>query len=292
VKKILGLTIAALLVILIIGGGTWAFFQDSEFAPSNGIVAGTLDLALGRSTTTNFSVGPSQAYPGANVTSDYYYTLSNSGTVTGELSISLSNVVNAESTGFTQHENDTTGTPNVSGNATGGTISTVVDTGASFGSLSGTIIAVEGKGSGVIASNTADTITLVSGQTFTSAVTAGDAYTIGTGTGELGGKVELRLWLDMNENSIFDDGADYGLYLYNGNETVYQSSGYYSSADVWITIDALDSKTWDTSLPQFAENDDCRFYIDWRIPFGSVPDNSFQGDSVAFDLEYTLTQVP
>ena len=287
-KKILGLTIAALLVIVVIGGGTWAFFQDSEVAAGNTISAGTIDLVLGRSGSTNFSIGPGEAYPGASGPGDYFYTLKNSGTVTGELSISLDNVVNTESIGFTQHENDATPVPNVTGIATGGSTTTI--TGSFAGDYTGKTVAVEGKGQGVVASNTVDTLTIEG--SFTAAVTNGDAYNIGTGTGELGGKVELRLWLDMDEDGIFDDTSDYVLYIFGGNAAVYQVEGYYTSEDAWFTIDSLAGKTWETGLPEFAENDDCRFYIDWRIPFGDAPDNSFQGDSVAFDLDYVLTQVP
>jgi len=45
-KKLFGLTIAALLIIGIVGGGTWAYFSDTETSSSNQITAGTLDLDL------------------------------------------------------------------------------------------------------------------------------------------------------------------------------------------------------------------------------------------------------
>lgn len=45
-KKILGLTIAALLVIGLVGGATWAYFSDTETSTGNSFVAGTLDLGL------------------------------------------------------------------------------------------------------------------------------------------------------------------------------------------------------------------------------------------------------
>ena len=43
-KKILGLTVAALLVMGLVGGGTWAYFSDVETSTGNQLVAGTLDL--------------------------------------------------------------------------------------------------------------------------------------------------------------------------------------------------------------------------------------------------------
>jgi len=45
-KKILGLTIAALLVMGLVGGGTWAYFTDVETSSGNVLVSGTLDLGL------------------------------------------------------------------------------------------------------------------------------------------------------------------------------------------------------------------------------------------------------
>jgi len=45
-KKILGLTVAALLVIGLVGVGTWAYFSDTETSTENTFTAGTLDLEL------------------------------------------------------------------------------------------------------------------------------------------------------------------------------------------------------------------------------------------------------
>ena len=45
-KKILGLTIAALMVMGLVGGGTWAYFSDTEVSTGNTIEAGTLNLTV------------------------------------------------------------------------------------------------------------------------------------------------------------------------------------------------------------------------------------------------------
>ena len=71
-KKILGLTIAALLVMGLVGGGTWAYFSDTETISDNQFLAGTLDLGLdtsagqhpvgsitGTFSTSNFAPGDS-----------------------------------------------------------------------------------------------------------------------------------------------------------------------------------------------------------------------------------------
>ena len=51
-KKILGLTIAALLVMALVGGGTWAYFSDVETSTGNILTAGTLDLGLSNTAAT------------------------------------------------------------------------------------------------------------------------------------------------------------------------------------------------------------------------------------------------
>ena len=43
-KKIVGLTIVALLVIGLVGGGTWAYFTDTEESTGNSFTAGSLNL--------------------------------------------------------------------------------------------------------------------------------------------------------------------------------------------------------------------------------------------------------
>ncbi len=43
-RKILGLTLAAVLVLALAGIGTWAYFSDTETSAGNELVAGTLDL--------------------------------------------------------------------------------------------------------------------------------------------------------------------------------------------------------------------------------------------------------
>lgn len=49
-KKILGLAVAALLIMGLVGGGTWAFFSDTETSTGNTLMAGTLDLGLANAT--------------------------------------------------------------------------------------------------------------------------------------------------------------------------------------------------------------------------------------------------
>jgi len=93
-KKILGLTIAALLVIVVIGGGTWAFFQDNEIASGNMVAAGTLDLSInGENPWVTAPVSLQNVKPG-----DYgviTMTLKNDGTIEGSLTVDFKNLVDA-----------------------------------------------------------------------------------------------------------------------------------------------------------------------------------------------------
>ncbi|MFH1382562.1 MAG: TasA family protein [Chloroflexota bacterium] len=52
-KKILGLGLVAILVMALVGGGTWAYFSDTETTTGNVLVAGTLNLGLSNSSGGN-----------------------------------------------------------------------------------------------------------------------------------------------------------------------------------------------------------------------------------------------
>lgn len=109
-KKILGLTIAALIVMGLVGGGTWAYFSDPETSSGNIITAGILDLKLnGADSNVNILTSLSNKAPGDNSTA--YATISNSGssTIAGELDIASGNVTNTESVGATEYEADVIG---------------------------------------------------------------------------------------------------------------------------------------------------------------------------------------
>ena len=91
-KKIFGLTVAALLVIGMAGGGTWAYFSDTESSTGNSLTAGTLDLTVDGVNTavTTFSV--SSVAPGASGSGST--TLANAGNLAGELDVAFSAITN------------------------------------------------------------------------------------------------------------------------------------------------------------------------------------------------------
>jgi len=101
-KKILGLTIAALLVVVLVGGGTWAYFSDTESSASNSLVAGTMDLNIdgGDTAVTTFSVTSAAPGDSGNGSS----TLANVGSMSGELDIGFSAITNTGGSGGGEYE--------------------------------------------------------------------------------------------------------------------------------------------------------------------------------------------
>lgn len=85
-KKILALGLIAILVMALVGGGTWAYFSDVETSSNNLLTAGTLNLGLantsggesGGSITATWT-SPAGWKPGDNISGILY--VKNSGTI-------------------------------------------------------------------------------------------------------------------------------------------------------------------------------------------------------------------
>ncbi|HXY74426.1 MAG TPA: TasA family protein [Dehalococcoidales bacterium] len=94
-KKIIGLSILALLLIGIVSAGTWAYFSDTETSTGNTFTAGTLNLTVNGNDGTNtalFTV--SAANPGQTGASTW--TLHNAGSMSGYIDLENISVTNAE----------------------------------------------------------------------------------------------------------------------------------------------------------------------------------------------------
>ncbi|MFC1943118.1 TasA family protein [Chloroflexota bacterium] len=111
-RKILGLTIAALLVMGLVGAGTWAYFTDTEQSTGNILTAGTLDLNINGADAAVTTLSVSTAYPGD--TGSGNSTLYNNGSQAAVLDIVFGSASNTESTGDTEYEAD-----NISGAGVG-----------------------------------------------------------------------------------------------------------------------------------------------------------------------------
>lgn len=111
-KKIMGLAISATLLIALVVGGTWAYFQDTETSTGNTIQAGTLDLGLSDETgdkptgslTTGFDTKSDWA-PGD--TSEVSVFLYNDGTIDMAgvtMKLELGTMVDGTPTSVTGHD--------------------------------------------------------------------------------------------------------------------------------------------------------------------------------------------
>ena len=92
-KKILGLTVAALLVMALVGGGTWAYFSDPEESTGNVFTAGTLDLKTNDADGFDAVWTLSDMIPGTSTTDEQTIVVKNIGTMNGSsLDVIFANV--------------------------------------------------------------------------------------------------------------------------------------------------------------------------------------------------------
>ena len=84
-KKIIGLSIAALLILALVTGGTWAYFSDTETSSANTFTAGTMDLKVSNDAVT-YADGVTSTWGGTNAKPGDSWsgtvTLKNAGSVT------------------------------------------------------------------------------------------------------------------------------------------------------------------------------------------------------------------
>jgi predicted ribosomally synthesized peptide with SipW-like signal peptide len=96
-KKIFGLTVAALLVMGLVGGGTWAYFSDPENSTGNTLTAGTLNLQVGAADPITESFTLTDKVPGDSDSIEWQ--VQNTGDVdVGYLDIAFTNIVDNENT--------------------------------------------------------------------------------------------------------------------------------------------------------------------------------------------------
>jgi predicted ribosomally synthesized peptide with SipW-like signal peptide len=102
-KKILGLAIAALIIMATVGFGSWAYFNDTETSSNNQLAAGTLDLNINAGNTNyNIMTGLVNKQPGDSGSA--YATMKNVGSLAGTHDIQTSAVTNTGGSGGTEFE--------------------------------------------------------------------------------------------------------------------------------------------------------------------------------------------
>ncbi len=94
-KKILGLAIAAIIIIAVAGVGSFAYFSDTEKSADNYVTAGTLDLTIGGTTPYTFLTDSAFVPTAANGSGAAHQSISlkNDGAtnISGKLDIKITN---------------------------------------------------------------------------------------------------------------------------------------------------------------------------------------------------------
>jgi spore coat-associated protein N len=93
---------ALLVTIGLVGAGTYAYFSDTESSTGNTLTAGTLDLNIDGANIAVTTFSASAVAPGDSGTGSS--TLANVGSLSGELDIATSAVVNTSGAGGTEYE--------------------------------------------------------------------------------------------------------------------------------------------------------------------------------------------
>ena len=94
-KKILGLSVAAMMIMALVGGGTWAYFSDPETSTGNILTAGTMDLKTNTTDGETATLTLTGLKPGQSIGTGTV-TLTNGGTVDGSsLDINISYIEDA-----------------------------------------------------------------------------------------------------------------------------------------------------------------------------------------------------
>jgi len=283
-KKILGLTVAALLVMALVGGGTWAYFSDVEQTDTNVLTAGVLDLTRdgASGTTTAFlttSVG--NVAPGDSNT-DSTLLKNTAGTMTGELDINLGSI------------GETAGTV---GEFAGGTdlagklyvaIWLDKDAGASWNSddvgLQATADTTYSYVAGV-SGNTADsgTTTTLTDAALTEADDYWNGFKITITSGAMNGLEGVVTDFDAASDTLtvtaFPSAISTETYDLDGplyaTMSSYHNLGNYDNV-LTMAIDGSPGDDWD-------------FVVEWLIP--ATEGNTIQGDKAQFDsISFTLEQ--
>ncbi|MFC2059968.1 TasA family protein [Chloroflexota bacterium] len=107
-KKILGLTVVALMVMGLIGSGTWAYFSDVETSTGNTLAAGTLDLTVDDNDDPSIvAISVSDIAPGAAAANNVW-VIKNVGNISGNFTLTVSAITDGEGDN-PESENNTSG---------------------------------------------------------------------------------------------------------------------------------------------------------------------------------------
>lgn len=301
-KKILGLGLAALLVMAMVGGGTWAYFSDTESSTGNTLSAGTLDLqvstdigAYGNTPVLTYTANLTKP-DGTNSTG--YSKIKNAGTLdASNLKVTATAITPAIVTAITGDSDITQDAAYLPAHAK---MSLYIDAGVTnswgagdIGLKSDGTLYNYGTGSGggaTATTNASGTIisigTIVAGSGYTASATEMASVTNGSGTGAIV-TATISVGGAVTAFNILNGGSGYGVsttFPVTVVETASVTSGVYMAV-----MNDYASKTWSTGplLKTIAK----LFCITYQFPDnGNADDNAAQGTSAAIDFIFDLVQ--
>lgn len=101
-KKILGLALAAFVLMALVAGGTWAYFSDTETSGTNTITAGKINLKVNGDVAFTITIDKRLPGQAANAA---IWLVNNDGDLPGDLSVTLSAITNQENTRYNMETN-------------------------------------------------------------------------------------------------------------------------------------------------------------------------------------------
>lgn len=173
-KKIIGLTIAAVLIIGMVGGGTWAYFSDTESTTGNTFTAGTLNLDLSGVGTEGVSFTFDNVVPGSS--GNLTWEIVNTGSIEGYVDLENISVVNAENYDAATDDAEAEDDSDTSDASGGGELGANLDV---------VLFWDDGSGTGATAGNGAQEgseATIYSGDLDSISGSIGANYSLGTGS--------------------------------------------------------------------------------------------------------------
>ena len=295
-KKILGLTVAALLVMALVGGGTWAYFSDVEQTTANIFTAGTLDLQLSDSSELTGSVA--DLAPGTGETTPLLgdVTLTKAGNIDATLDIAFdTTVLNPENYDSAVDEAELY---HATGNPGGDLVTADGDTGElGANALIALFIDVDGGGvwtTGDIGLESDSSTYLFTDVAAISATSDASASTTILTDADHGAAADALVGM-MLQLTVADEAR-----LITGNTTSTITVTDPFSANIgtvaytvetlkWDAIDDYESAAWTNVYSGNMVGPD-EFTILYRVP--TSVGNDCQGDGVDFTIDFTLQQTP
>jgi predicted ribosomally synthesized peptide with SipW-like signal peptide len=275
-KKILGLSVAAMMIMALVGGGTWAYFSDTETVTANTFTAGTLALSTN---TATLHAAVSDVVPGMGEPGDPRIgtvIMTKVGSLTGELDVRMNTVTDTADGGATEWENSNA---DLGGEML---VTLYIDDDQSGAWNLGDI----GLGSD---GNTYafDDVTAISATSEASASTTvlTDADHGATADTLIGMMLQLTV---AGEARLITGNTTGTITVTDPFSANIGTVAYTVETLKWDTINNYDGDSWDDVYEAGTITSPANFKAAWRVP--TSVGNDIQGDAVSFSIDLVVEQ--